>query len=95
MKIENNNRIAELVTEIFGEAQKYLESSISQAQPGARMSMTVEELAKELSISRAKAYALAREDGFPVFHVGRKVLVNRRGLQEWMNKGGTANEKAC
>lgn len=59
------------------------------------MSLTVEEMAQELHISRTTAYDLVKQIGFPAFRVGRKVLVNRRGLQQWMDEGGTENVKAC
>ena len=75
-----------------------LDNGISQAQtesPGTPMSLTVEEMAKELNISRTTAYALVKQEDFPAFHIGRKVLVNRKGLQRWMDEGGTENVKAC
>ena len=75
-----------------------LENGISQARtesPGTPMSLTVDEMANELKISRTTAYGLVKQEGFPAFHIGRKVLVNRRGLQRWMDEGGTENVKAC
>ncbi|MDO5325209.1 MAG: helix-turn-helix domain-containing protein [Clostridia bacterium] len=58
-------------------------------------SLTVEQLASELHISRTNAYALVKQTGFPSFSVGRKILVSRQGLQRWMENGGTRNEQAC
>lgn len=49
------------------------------------MAMTVEEMAQELHISRPTAYELVKEKDFPAFHIGNRILVNRQGLQEWMN----------
>ena len=74
------------------------DNGIPQVQndsPGTPMSLTVDEMAKELNISRTTAYELVKQDGFPAFRIGRKVLVNRRGLQRWMDEGGTENVKAC
>jgi len=61
--------------------------SISQVMIAVpTMAMTVEQAAKELHISRTVAYRLTKEEGFPVFNIGRSVLVNRKMLQEWMDK---------
>ena len=46
--------------------------------------MTVRELMEFLSISRATAYELVNNSSFPSFRIGRKVLINRASLEEWM-----------
>ncbi len=95
---ESITALQQLASALQAAYAKFLDSGISQAQndsPSTPMSLTVEEMANELHISRNKAYALVKEDGFPAFHVGKKVLVNRRGLQQWMDNGGTANVEAC
>lgn len=92
---EKNNYMAELVTEFMNKAMEHLDSRIPQAQPSARMTMTVEEMAKELNLSKTKAYALTKTEGFPIIRIDRRILVSRIGLQEWINRGGTANVKAC
>ena len=63
--------------------------------PGTQTCLTVDQLAKELQISRTNAYALVKQVGFPSFSVGRKVLISRNGLQRWMDNGGTKYVKAC
>lgn len=32
------------------------------------------------------AYDLTREPNFPCFRLGRKILINRELLQEWLNR---------
>ena len=54
-----------------------------QKRPG--MAMSVEEMADELAIGRNVAYQLVQQPGFPAFTIGRRVLVNRKGLQEWID----------
>ena len=54
--------------------------------PRPRMVMTVEEMGKELGISRATAYELTQRPDFPSFSIGRRVLVSRDGLQKWIEK---------
>ena len=95
---ESINALQQSAAALQAAYDKYLDSGISQAQndsPGTPMSLTVEEMANELHISKNTAYALVKQDGFPAFSVGRKVLVNRRGLQQWIDNGGTKNVKAC
>ena len=49
------------------------------------LTLTVPQMAKELNISRNTAYELTKQPGFPCFHVGKRVLVNRDMLQDWLN----------
>ncbi|MGN0745933.1 MAG: helix-turn-helix domain-containing protein [Aristaeellaceae bacterium] len=49
------------------------------------MTLTVQQMAKVLNISRNVAYDLTREPGFPCFRLGKKILINRELLQEWLN----------
>lgn len=61
--------------------------AIDQAIPSPpRMVMTVEEMGKELGISRATAYELSQRTDFPSFSIGRRVLVSRDGLLKWIEK---------
>lgn len=95
---ESINALQQSAAALQAAYAKYLESGISQAQndsPSTPMTLTVEEMAKELNISKNTAYALAKEPGFPAFPVGRHIRINRRGLQQWMDNGGTKNVKAC
>ena len=50
-----------------------------------RMTLTVEQMADELNISRPTAYNLVKEEGFPALTIGHRVLVNRAGLQRWLD----------
>lgn len=52
-------------------------------RPG--MAMSVEEMADELAIGRNVAYELVQRPDFPSFMIGRRVLVSRKGLQEWID----------
>ena len=49
-------------------------------------SMTVDELATALGISKKNAYALTRIEGFPVLTVGRRKIINRRSFETWFAK---------
>ena len=37
-----------------------------------------------LGISRPTAYELVHKEGFPVVHIGRRMLVPRAGLERWL-----------
>lgn len=50
------------------------------------MTMTVEDIIKELHISRKTAYELARQNDFPSFRIGNRILINRKGLQCWIDE---------
>ena len=59
--------------------------TISDTQSPPPMTLTVEDLQRELHISRNTAYELTEQKGFPVFRVGKRKLINRQKLQEWMD----------
>ena len=50
------------------------------------MMMTVEEMGKELGISKATAYELSQRPDFPSFSIGRRILISRDGLLKWIEK---------
>lgn len=61
------------------------ESSAKAAPAVPRMTMTVDEMAAELNISRPTAYELVKQERFPAFRIGQRILVNRAGLQRWID----------
>lgn len=62
-----------------------------------RLCLTVEEMGKQLSISRAGAYELARRADFPAIHAGRRILIPMAGLAKWLEAqaGGHANGESA
>ncbi len=51
-----------------------------------QLTMTVEEMAKVLGISRPVAYNLANITGFPAIRVGRRILISKAGLERWVSE---------
>ena len=49
------------------------------------LTLTVPQMAKVMNISRNTAYELVKQPGFPCFHVGKRILVNRDMLQTWLD----------
>lgn len=46
--------------------------------------ISVVEASKILGIGKNAMYALVRQPGFPCVKIGKKIIVRRSGLDEWM-----------
>ena len=57
-----------------------------------KLTLSVEETGKLLGVSRQIAYQLSRRADFPTLHIGRRVLVPRKQLEEWMDRHVTGTE---
>ena len=57
-----------------------------------KLTYSVKEAAAVLGISPAKMYELVRSAGFPSLKLGKRLLVSRRGLENWIaeREGGGA-----
>lgn len=56
-------------------------------QTNLRLTLTVNEMAKQLNISRTTAYNLVnQQDFYPAFHIGNRVLVSSSALSSWLQK---------
>ena len=56
------------------------------------LTISVEEAGKLLGISRHVAYQLSRRADFPTLHIGRRVLVPIKQLEEWIERNVTGAE---
>jgi len=52
------------------------------------LTMTVEQAAEALGISRSLAYEAVRTEELPSVRVGRRILIPRAALEEWLSKAG-------
>lgn len=50
--------------------------------------LEIPEVAERLSVSRARAYELARNGLLPVVRLGRQLRVDPEQLDEWLKAGG-------
>ena len=50
------------------------------------LTMTVEEAAAALNISRSLAYEAARDGRIPTIRIGRRLLVSRRALEKLLEE---------
>lgn len=48
--------------------------------------LSAEQLAQTLGISRAGAYQLLHSEGFPTLRIGKRMLVPRDKLAEWIDR---------
>ena len=49
------------------------------------LTLTASQVASVLSISRANAYSLMHSKGFPTIQIGKRMVVHRDKLIDWMN----------
>ena len=54
--------------------------------PSQRLAVSIDEAAHLLSISRPVVYDLTKRSDFPSFRIGKRVLVNVRALQDWLDE---------
>lgn len=48
--------------------------------------MSAEEAAHQLGISRPTVFQLAHREDFPSIKIGKRLLISRAGLEDWVNK---------
>ena len=48
--------------------------------------MTVEEMGKQLGVSRVLAYQLANSEGFPAVRIGRRVVIPVAAFDKWLTE---------
>jgi len=45
--------------------------------------ISVDEMAKKLSIARVTAYQLTKTQGFPCFYIGKRIIIPLRAFNKW------------
>ena len=51
-----------------------------------KLTLSVEEAGKLLGVSRQVASQLIHRPDFPTIHIGRRVLIPKKQLEEWMDR---------
>jgi excisionase family DNA binding protein len=51
-----------------------------------KIALSVADTAELLSLSPPTVYELMRREDFPAFKLGKRTLVSRQGLDEWVQK---------
>ena len=55
-----------------------------------KVTLSVNELAKHMGIGRNQAYALTRRHGFPALHIGTRILIPIKELENWLRREAEA-----
>lgn len=50
------------------------------------LTMSVEQASEQLGVCVKTVYTLTHRADFPVIRIGRRTLISREGLQEWVRK---------
>ena len=84
------NQIARQLTELADKLDKIEEATPTISVPNEatqinKLVLTISEAAKLLSVSTTVMYQLANRDDFPCIQLGRKKLIPRDKLIEWIN----------
>lgn len=75
---------------------EHLDNSTSQqSSPGTKMTLSVREAAELIGISKPKMYELIHSNEIPSIHVGKKIVITRQALLDWLSKGENNGKKAC
>lgn len=59
-----------------------------------KITLSIEETAAALGVSRPTVYNLLHKQGFPAFRVGGRTLVSAEGLQRWVALQAEGGEKS-
>lgn len=60
-----------------------------------KLCLSVEELARELSISRGGAYDLVHSEGFPAVRIGCRIVVPVSSLNQWLEAQAGASQPSA
>lgn len=75
---------------------EHLDNSTSQqSSPGTKMTLSVRKAAELIGISKPKMYELIHSNEIPSIHVGKKIVIARQALMDWLSEGDTNGKKAC
>ena len=77
------------------EPEHLVNSIPQQSSPGTKMTLSVREAAEMIGISKPKMYELIREGEIPSIHVGKKIVIARQALLDWLSEGDSNGKKAC
>ena len=51
-----------------------------------KLTVTVDELAKIVGVSRPTAYELIHKEGFPTVRIGRRIVIPLDSLKRWLEE---------
>ena len=66
-----------------------------QSSPENKVTLTVSEAAELIGISKPSMYEVVRTGKVRSVKVGRKILISRQSLMDWLKKGENYGAEAC
>ncbi|MBR5345856.1 MAG: helix-turn-helix domain-containing protein [Clostridia bacterium] len=60
-----------------------------------KVTLTVAEAAEVVGISKPKMYELVRAGKFRIVKIGKKILISRQSLMDWLKKGDSYGKETC
>ncbi len=70
-------------------------SIFQQPLPGTKMTLSVSEAAEMIGISKPKVYDLIRDGELPSIHVGKKIVIPKQAVIDWLSGGVNNGEETC
>jgi excisionase family DNA binding protein len=68
---------------------------VIEDRPEQRLTMTVEEAAVMLGISRATAYDAVSRGEIPCLRIGRRILIPKVAMEKLLNSGSSCRSPSC
>ena len=66
-----------------------------QSSPENKVTLTVSEAAELIGISKPSMYEVVRTGKVRSVNVGKKILISRQSLMDWLKKGENYGAEAC
>ena len=66
-----------------------------QSSPENKVTLTVSEAAELIGISKPSMYEVVRTGKVRSVKVGKKILISRQSLMDWLKKGENYGAEAC
>ena len=60
-----------------------------------KVTLTVAEAAEVVGISKPKMYELVRSGKLRIVKIGKKILISRQSLMDWLKKGDNYGKETC
>ena len=104
MRFYTNEQVHQIVDQLLlqfdeatpGPEPAHLKNDIpQQSSPENKVTLTVSEAAEMIGISKPSMYEVVRAGKVRSVKVGKKILISRQSLLDWLKKGETYGAEAC
>ena len=104
MRFYTNEQVHQIVDQLLlqfdeaapGPEPAHLKNDIpQQSSPENKVTLTVSEAAEMIGISKPSMYEVVRAGKVRSVKVGKKILISRQSLMDWVKKGETYGADAC